>query len=87
MGAPKGTRPPNAGIGRKRGVPNKVTTTAREMFIEAAKGLGGLPALIAWGQSEPGEFWKLYARLIPQEHAGAGGEGPVSVKVVHEYLK
>jgi hypothetical protein len=29
MGRPKGTRPPNAGKGRKRGVPNKATADAR----------------------------------------------------------
>lgn len=30
MGAPKGTRPPNAGKGRKTGVPNKATQAFRE---------------------------------------------------------
>lgn len=30
MAAPKGTRPPAAGIGRKKGVPNKSTVRAKE---------------------------------------------------------
>lgn len=29
-GNPKGTRPPNAGVGRPKGVPNKATAAARE---------------------------------------------------------
>lgn len=32
MAAAKGTRPPNAGKGRKKGVPNKATAHAREAF-------------------------------------------------------
>jgi hypothetical protein len=34
MAARKGTRPPAAGKGRKRGVPNKVTGVARELFAQ-----------------------------------------------------
>ncbi len=34
MAAPKGTRPPNAGKGRKPGTPNKTTATVREVFSQ-----------------------------------------------------
>ncbi len=34
MAARKGTRPPNAGMGRRKGVPNKTTAAAREMFTQ-----------------------------------------------------
>jgi hypothetical protein len=34
MPAPKGTRPPNAGKGRKPGVPNKATGAVRDLFAK-----------------------------------------------------
>lgn len=46
MGAPKGTRPPNAGKGRQPGVPNKVTQDVRKAI-----------ALIAQRNIEAVESW------------------------------
>jgi hypothetical protein len=71
--------------GRKPGVPNKITTSAREAFAMAFQGLGGYDKLREWAQANPTEFYKLYARLIPVEHVGAGGEGPISTIVKHIY--
>lgn len=78
-------RPPNAGKGRQKGVPNKLTKSAREAFALAFEGIGGAPALVAWAKKNPTEFFKLYARLIPVEHVGAGGEGPIATIVNHIY--
>jgi hypothetical protein len=77
----------NAGKGRKPGVPNKLTKSAREAFqfafevIQAKKGIG----LSDWAEANPTEFYKLYARLIPVEHVGEGGSGPVQTVVKHVY--
>jgi hypothetical protein len=38
MAAPKGTRPPAAGIGRVKGVPNKATVLAREAIARLVDG-------------------------------------------------
>lgn len=72
MGAVKGTRPPNAGKGRPKGVPNKATAGARAAFQMAFDGLGGAKSLQQWAADNPTEFYRLYARLIPVpvEHAG-----------------
>ncbi len=78
-------RPPNAGKGRVKGVPNKTTTSAREAFTLAFQGLGGAQALQAWAEENTTEFFKLYARLIPQEHVGEGGSGPIATVVKHIY--
>jgi hypothetical protein len=71
--------------GRVAGTPNKVTATAREAFTLAFHGIGGTPALEVWAKANPTEFFKLYARLIPVEHVGAGGDGPISTIVKHIY--
>lgn len=85
MGAKKGTRPPNAGKGRQKGVPNKTTKSAREAFALAFDRLGGAENLAVWALDNQTEFYKLYARLIPQEHVGAGGDGPIATVVKHIY--
>jgi len=85
MAAPKGHRIPNAPKGRQKGVPNKTTKSAREAFALAFDGLGGFEALKVWAIDNPTEFYKLYARLIPVEHVGAGGDGPIATVVKHIY--
>lgn len=64
-----GKRP---GSGRKAGVPNRTTAAAKEAFILAAEGIGGVPALTAWGATNPDKFWPLYAKLIPLDVTSAG---------------
>ena len=78
-------RPPNAGKGRPKGSPNKTTSSAREAFALAFQGIGGTEALQVWAKENTTEFFKLYARLIPVEHVGAGGDGPISTIVKHIY--
>jgi hypothetical protein len=78
-------RPPNAGKGRKAGVPNKLTKSAREAFQLAFVAVGGGTGLATWAKANPTEFYKLYARLIPVEHVGEGGTGPIATTVKHIY--
>lgn len=60
--------------GRQKGKPNKMTIVAKEAFAQAFQGIGGVKTLTKWGKENPGDFFKLYARLIPAELTGAGGE-------------
>jgi hypothetical protein len=78
-------KPPNAGKGRPKGVPNKLTKSAREAYQLAFEGLGGLQALIAWGRENQTQFYAIHARLIPVEHVGEGGTGPIATIVKHVY--
>lgn len=83
-------KPPNAGIGRKKGVPNKTTADVREAIAKIAKDnvekVQGWLDLIA--AKDPDRAFDLYLRMIEyhipklarQEHTGAGG-GPVVLQV------
>jgi hypothetical protein len=71
--------------GRQAGTPNVFTKSAREAFQLAFYGTGGFKELTKWAKANPTEFYKLYARLIPVEHVGEGGEGPIQTIVKHIY--
>lgn len=73
------------GAGRPKGVPNKITTTAKETIQLAAEGLGGLKRLVKWAQSDAQNeriFWgTIYPKLLPHQITGVDG-APLSVSVV-----
>lgn len=68
MGAPKGTIPPAAGMGRPKGCKNKFTNL-KHAFMEAFEGMGGAEGLLEWGRKEKnrGEFYKMLSKLLPKE--------------------
>jgi hypothetical protein len=59
--------------GRIAGYPNKTTVSVKAALEAAFAGLGGVPALIAWGQQEPGEFYRLWGKLLPKNVTIEGG--------------
>lgn len=63
-GRPKGTAKTG---GRQKGTLNQSTRAIKEVFENAFEGLGGSQAFIKWGKDNQTEFYKLYARLIPQD--------------------
>lgn len=72
-------KPPNAGKGREKGVPNKTTVAVKAALTAAFEELGGVPALVKWGKENETEFYKLWAKLLPTEVTGPGG-GPIPVQ-------
>ena len=82
MARPKGQ--PKLG-GRQKGTPNKLTKSAREAYQLAFEDIGGAVEFAAWAKDNRTEFYKLHARLIPVEHVGDGGEGPISTVVKHVF--
>lgn len=77
-------RPANAG--RRAGTPNKLTTSAKAALHEAFVELGGVPALVRWGKKAPTEFYKIWARLVPLEVTGEGGQ-PLFQTIVYTPAK
>ncbi|MBJ9693670.1 MULTISPECIES: hypothetical protein [Burkholderia] len=59
--------PPNAGKGRKPGVPNKTTQACRDALVEAFDKLGGVAALVKFGKADPAAFYKIWSKLLPRE--------------------
>ena len=81
---PTGKRlPPNAGKGRPKGSVNKTTASVKQALTEAFERRGGVPALLRWADDQPGEFYKLWGRLVPVEVTGEGG-GSLVLRVVKE---
>lgn len=81
-------RPPNAGKGRVKGVPNKTTADVREAIaVIARENVGRCQAwLDAIGATDPARALDLFLRMIEYhipklgrtEHTGEGG-GPIVV--------
>lgn len=73
--------PPNAGKGRKKGVPNKTTALLKEAVLTAAARTGhdkeGKEGLIGYcrylAENEPRAFATLLGRIIPMQVEGDGG--------------
>ena len=53
--------------------PNRVTVSVKAALEAAFQGLGGVPALIAWAEKEPGEFYRLWGKLLPRNVTIDGG--------------
>ena len=43
-------------------------------FVNAFELIGGVPRLALWAHGNPGDFYKLYARLLPSQASAALGE-------------
>lgn len=73
-------RPPAAGIGRKKGVPNKITREIKQMVIDALSEAGGVDYLVKQAEKSPTAFLALVGKVIPLQLQGSGDNGAL----VHE---
>ena len=71
--------------GRQKGTPNKTTAAVKEAMVQAFDQLGGVPALVEWAKSNPTDFYKLWAKLLPTEIKNADGEA-FKVQTVTEVI-
>ncbi len=58
------------GAGRPKGALNKITRHVRDNLTEAFARLGGVDGMVKWAQEDTrnrGEFYRLYAKLLPME--------------------
>lgn len=67
---------------RPKGTPNKLTTVFKEAVIRAYEGIGGDETFTQWAAENQTEFYKIAARLIPQEVAVQGEMRPLVIDLV-----
>lgn len=53
--------------GRQKGTPNKKTVAVKEALSMAFQGVGGVPGLTRWAEGNRTEFYKLWAKMLPQD--------------------
>lgn len=64
------------GPGRPKGVPNKLSRTAKENIEKVFEGMGGVDGMIAWAKSSERNktifFSDIYPRILPMDVAHSG---------------
>lgn len=74
------------GPGRKKGVPNKITSEVKQMILDALDGAGGVEYLIVQAHAKPAAFLTLVGKVMPLQVTGADG-GPVAFeRIVREIV-
>jgi len=70
------------GSGRKAGVPNKLSATAKQNVVEVFEQLGGVEHMKTWAQENPNNFYNIYAKIMPTQTEISGLDGsdlPLSI--------
>jgi hypothetical protein len=65
----------NAGKGRPRGVPNRLSGELREMILESLHAAGGVAYLSRMADEQPAAYLSLLAKLLPLEASLDAGPG------------
>jgi hypothetical protein len=68
--------------GSRKGRPNKVTATLKQMILDALDGAGGLDYLIEQAHKNPVAFIALIGKVLPMTLASDPND-PLVVEVVH----
>lgn len=78
------------GAGRKPGVPNALSTAAKDVIQQAAERLGGVDRLVTWVQLEPANekvWWgTIYPKLLPLQLSG-DPDNPVATSLTVTFVK
>jgi hypothetical protein len=75
----KGTMPPAAGKGRRKGVPNKLSADVKAMILGALDAKGGQAWLEQQMDKNPAPFLALLGKILPMQVSGAD-DGPIIIK-------
>ena len=67
--------------GRQAGTPNKITAQFKEAVQIVYEDIGGHAAFAAWARENPGDFYRIAARLIPTEIAPAPEDRHITITI------
>lgn len=66
--------------GRKKGTPNKITTSVKESLVAVYERLGGDKAMYEWAQTNQAEFYRHWIKMLPTEvSADLNSNGPIQI--------
>ena len=78
---PARRKPPNAGIGRQKGLPNKITRQLKDMILRALDRAGGEQYLAEQAVATPTAFLALVGKILPMQVQG-DPEAPLTVTLI-----
>jgi len=62
-----GTGGKREGAGRKKGVPNKLSSSVKSNIVGVFDKIGGREKMAKWAEENQTDFYRLYGRLAPTE--------------------
>lgn len=70
-------------MGRKKGVPNRITRELKDMILGALDEAGGQAYLVQQAERNPGPFLTLVGKVLPMtiQGPGEGGSHQVTITV------
>lgn len=71
--------------GRKKGTPNKLNGTLKEMILQALSNAGGVEYLERCAQKQPQAFLSLVGRVLPLQVHESNHQPMVPKRVVDEF--
>ena len=81
MPVPKGQR----FGGRKKGTPNKITGTLKDMILQSLVNVGGTDYLEQQAKKNPNAYISLIGRVLPLQVKDGGAEPRMPATVIHEH--
>lgn len=78
---PPRPKPPRAGIGRAKGIPNKITRQLKDMILGALDKAGGEQYLARQAEDNPSAFLTLVGKILPLQVQG-DPDAPLAVTLI-----